>query len=494
MFTEVLNNFALVEICRMSKKSHQSLFTVQVGNLLERMFQPSPIKDAIIDGAVEFFSNQAAVNEKKEELEEQSKHAVGESKQTKLDKEQEEFEQEEQAASIKRSEILTNVCWEIIELAEGESFEETNRKSSQLLGTIQLLSYTEGNKKYIAKTNELHKPLYKAVLALRLLDQLIIDGAVKNIYIQHFLGDITPDQYKDFREINKEGYQVFVQEVKIAIIKAALIQDIGNFHPDAQLILYGANQDKDPYRTLEVEERKQLLQINYRESLNYLLDGLGVVNYSGNSKEERDYFNKQEQRKLKFIKGLLKGAVNPKEGFGNVLKVPQIYCSIVLSTKPSYEYKLIPKVFQALYQNAERGACSEKVVDSLYKVTGMFPQGFGITYLALDAAGNSLERYEYAIVSHLYPKNPEEPMCRIATRQLTFIGYGADMVIKKSENLYFAESAKRLACISRARLEEILEKLVSNYLERSKLDLIPRCWHPRDFFSKKENQKLWNKS
>ena len=53
--------------------------------------------------------------------------------------------------------------------------------------------------------------------------------------------------------------------------------------------------------------------------------------------------------------------------------------------------------------------------------------------------------------------------------------------------------AKKVANLSKERLNEILERLSSNYQERQKLDLLPRCWHTNDFFSVKENQKLWNK-
>lgn len=476
----------------MNKKLHQSLLTTQVTNLLERMFKPSPIKDAIVDGATDFFLNQALVQKINNELNEKESSAAEERKKAEVETDKVNFQQQLRSERVERHDRLTNICYEIIELVEGETFEESNRKSAQLLGTIQLIGHTEGKK--IALVNEQHKPLYKAVLVLRLLDRLILDGAIKDSYVQHFLGDIDAETYKNFKENDPEGYKVFVSEVKIAVLKAALIQDIGNYHPDAQLILVGVNQDKDPYRTLEVEERKELLQINYRETIKYLVEGIGMADYFGNSKNDRELFKQQEKRKLKFIKELLKSAVNPKQGLGNLIKVPQIYVSIVLSTKSNYKYKLIPKVYQALNQNAERGNCSQKVVDCLYKITGMFPQGFGVTYLALDAAGNSLERYEYAVVNHLYPPNPEEPICRIATRQLSFIGYGADMTVNKSENLYFAESAKRLASISKSRLEEILEKLVSNYQERIELDLIPRCWHPREFFSIKDNQKLWNKA
>ena len=130
---------------------------------------------------------------------------------------------------------------------------------------------------------------------------------------------------------------------------AAILQDIGNYHPDAQQIMYGVDGKQDCYRTLNVEERKSLLQINYRETLKYLLNGIGISMYLGNSKTERDIFNKVETNKLRFVKELLKSSVNPKLGIGNLLKIPQIYTSIVLSTKASYNYKLLPKVYQALY-------------------------------------------------------------------------------------------------------------------------------------------------
>ena len=42
--------------------------------------------------------------------------------------------------------------------------------------------------------------------------------------------------------------------------------------------------------------------------------------------------------------------------------------------------------------------------------------------------------------------------------------------------------------------EAAMKLLSSNYKERQQLDLLPRCWHAKEFFSVKKNQKLWNKS
>jgi hypothetical protein len=108
--------------------------------------------------------------------------------------------------------------------------------------------------------------------------------------------------------------------------------------------------------------------------------------------------------------------------------------------------------------------------------------------------GENGECYEYGIVNGLYPKHPEQPTCRIATRKLTFIGYGQNTVVKKTSNLYFTQTAKKLASLSKERLNEILELLSSNSTERKESDLLPRCWQANEFFSIKANQNLWNKS
>jgi len=165
-----------------------------------------------------------------------------------------------------------------------------------------------------------------------------------------------------------------------------------------------------------------------------------------------------------------------------------------LSTKASYNYKLLPQVFQVLNKNAQLGACAQGVVDALYTITGMFPQGFGIVYMPSGEFGEQGDCYEYAIVNNLYPKKAEYPICRLTTRKLTFISYGQNSVIPKSSNLYFTQTAKKLATLSKDRLNEILELLSSNSQERKQLDLLPRCWQANEFFSIKANQNLWNKT
>ena len=481
----------------MSKhQSGDTKFTEQVKILLNKIYGRSPLKDSVLERAIAFYDleqfSQRKLDKFKTDLENlaQTPNAKVQTKISNLERDQREYLQELRTERDERAQHLQQICREIIELCEGESFTETNRKSAQLLGTIQLIAPTEGSK--VAITNECSKPLYKAILSLRLLDQICLKNLLPDPYLTKELTEISTFNFKDLRNENESAYRQFSDHVKVPVLMAAILQDVGNYHPDAHAIMFGVDGKADNYRTLNVEERKALLQINYRETLKYLLNGIGVVIYSGNSKAERDTFNKSETNKLRFVKHLLKSSVNPKLGVGNLLKIPQIYASIVLSTKDSYNYKLLPKVYQALYQNAERGSCSKAIVEALHHITGDFPQGFGVVYIPSDVEQEV--RYEYAIVSQFYPNNVNEPICRIATRSLTFVGYGHDLVVKKNSNLYFVETAKAFSSISKERLNEILELLSSNYLERKKLDLLPRCWQPGEYFSMKVNQKLWNRS
>ena len=453
----------------MAKASlHQTHYTRQAQQLLTRTYGRSILNDSVLERAINYFEHHEFV-----------------ASDVSTSPESEALHKLEQTG---RHSHLQSICNEILELTEGESFEESNRKSAQLLGTIQLISPTEGSK--IAENNELCKAIYKAILSIRLLDRLLLNNEVNDPYILKVLEEFEGKSFADFDALEQLR---FTELVKMPLIMAALLQDIGHNHAHAQTILRGEDGNQDPQRTLAIEDRKKLLKINHKQTLAYISDGLGIPSYVGNSKAERDQFVVDEQLKHQFTKKIIQSSFKAKQGIGNLLKVPQIYASIILSTKASYNYKLLPKVYQALNQNVEKGTCSKAVVNALHQITGDFPQGFGITYIPKDSDGKEGEQYEYAIVNQLYPKKAEEPVCRAATKNLTFISHGQDFVVKAESNLYLPETAKQLSKISKERLNEILELLSSNYQERKSLDLIPRCWQTQDFFEIKNNQKLWNK-
>lgn len=483
--------------------TQDSHFTRDVRKLVNRLNDRTLEKDSVLDRAIEFFKQdfQDNLNGYAQEIT-ALKTQVADSKMSKKGELKAEIEKIEASQQVYRYQLKSEaqirhqhfqeVCLQLIDMCEGENFEDALRKSAQLLGTIQLISPTEGSQ--IAATNERHKGIYKAVLCLRLLDELIISKQLNDPFVNLYVADFTGKRYRLFQKADPEAYKLFVEQVKLAVVMSALLQDIGSYHPDAQEVLLGPRGALDPYRTLEVDERKQLLQISFRETNRYLIDGLNTLTYVGNSREEKNLFEEREKEKQLFIRRLLKGAIKPQKGIGNLLKVPQIYTSIVLSTKPSYNYKVIPKVYSVLNLNADRGACEQTVVNSLYKITGMFPQGYGVTYVPKTVDGIDLDYYEYAVVCQFYPENPEEPICRQATRNLSYISYGQDIVIVKTSNLYFPEIAKRFSRVSKKRLLEILETLASNFEERKDNDILPRCWFPNDYFSIKNNQNLWNKA
>ncbi|MDP4528907.1 hypothetical protein Q3O59_07690 [Alkalimonas delamerensis] len=383
---------------------------------------------------------------------------------------------------------LKELCYSILEMVEGADADETNALTAKLLGSIQLLSPTEG--KQVARSNQKSKHLYKAVLALRLLDRLLLDQQITNSYV---LKRYQHNEGKELEVTGGRSYQPFRDDVQIPLLMAALIQDIGQQHPDAQRILRGEDGNQDEFRVLDNPERLAMLQTNYKESLKFLTQALGKDRYIGNSKDERDWFERNEQEKLGFMVTLLKNSIKPEQGIGNLLKIPQIYTSVVLSTKHNYSYESLPKVGLVVDKAVEKGMCSKAAADALMQITGIFPQGYGITFIPKDSDRQDLDRYEYAIVTALYPPHPNVPVCRMVTRNLSYQISTMGCTIRVENNLFFPQARKKLEKIKPERLKEILMKLVSNYEERKDMDLIPRCWHPEEYFSYARNQNLWNK-
>ena len=460
-----------------------------VKELLYRIQDANPLSQSIYQQAATFFTGEEqlaidALQQQKADLQRRiddaSKGARVKLEKRLLDTQNELKEKLRQQEDNRLGRIrqLKQTAKHILEAVTGDSTQETQQLSARMLGTIQLLSPTHG--KNIAAVNQRHKHLYKAVLALRLLDQLLADQLIKNRYVFSKCADNTGN--------------LFRAQVQLPLIMACLLQDIGLQHPEVKLILYGEDGSQDPYRILQGLEREQLLQICFAQSQRYVQEGLGLDTYVGNSKAERDVFVAIEDENQSFILHLLKSAIKPEDGIGNLLKIPQVYTSVVLPSKQMYQYEHLPKVSALLKAGAEKGWYPQAIVESLLKITGYFPQGFGITYIPKDSDKRDLDRYEYAIVNGLYPPEPEAPICRQVTRNLTFNSFGINLVISAENNLYFSTAQQKLEKVSEERLKEILSKLVSNFEERTSTDLIPKCWYPDEYFSYQKNQNLWNRT
>lgn len=476
----------------------KSTYSKLVSSLISRIKDNTVVADSIYERATLYF--QQVVDQQADKLELEQQVFLFENRQQQVGKrdlalvernlqqaqaEMQSFQQARTEEAYDRIAALKVLCHDILKLCQGESVEETNILSAKLLGSIQLLSPTEG--KQIALSNQKSKHLYKAILSLRLLDKLIADGELNNAYILQRIAD------SNGKKLLVGEYHPFRDDVQIPLLMAALLQDIGSCHPDALAILHGPDGSADEFRVLENDERMALLKISHRECLKYVTYGLGLDKYGGNSREERDQFVKLENDRQQFVLSLLKNAVKPDHGIGNLLKIPQIYTSVVLSTKANFAYETLPKVVLVLEKGVEKGVYSKVAVDALVAITGVFPQGFGITYIPKDSDRQDLDRYEYAIVTGLYPADIRQPICRMVTRNLTYNVSAQGCIIGVENNLYYPQARKKLERISEDRLLEILSQLVSNFEERKKMPLVPKCWHPDEYFSFVKNQNLWNK-
>lgn len=476
-----------------------SSYTKSVLNVIQQINNASSLKDSLFEQAEVYFESAAEDKNKitnlLNDVNNIENSIVGADNKSKaqlskaLDVAKKSLKKEQsrqQAARQGRLKRVLETCNNLLQLCEAETWQKTQVNSAKLLGTLQLLSPGEGNQ--LAQQNARLKPAYKAVLALRLLDKLLIDKNINNPYVnERYLENL---RYLD----PNSKLSIFQRDVAMPIIIASIFQDAGLLHPEAKRILKGENGDLSEFRLLNQGERLALLKLNYDNTLDYITNGLGEEPYAGNSKEDKAVFERNEEQRIKFIRSLIVNAMKPKLGIGNIIKVPQIYASFILSSKQSYNVFDLPKAHLLIGKAAEKLAISRVAADALLSILGHFPQGYGITYIPKDNDNKHLDRYEYAIVAELNPADPYEPTCRVATRNLTFIANGQMMLIDKNSNLYFPMAKKKLEKINPARLEDILRKLVSNFEERKDLQLIPSYWNPYVYFGYKNFQNLWKRN
>ncbi|MGJ8679648.1 hypothetical protein, partial [Paraglaciecola sp.] len=444
----------------------ESNSTKLINNLVKLIYSQTPVKDSLFEQAAVYFStaeqNKRKVKSLASEVQaaEQQYIEAPDSAKSKLQGPlkviQRKYKAElanQQSLRLARRDKVIQVCTDLIQTCEGEDWQEAQTNSAKVLGTLFLQSPRTGKK--LPELHQRLKPAYKAVLALRLLDKLIIDAKITYPHIvKHY------DENNRYSEKSAE-LTPFQKAVCLPIVITAIFQDVGIQHPDAQLLLKGEDGKSDEFRLLEKDTRISLLKLNHKHTLDYLEYGLGAEQYVGNSKAERVEFDKNEQTKLKFIRTLVVDAVKPKLDVGNIIKIPQIYSSIIFSTKENADYSDMSKAAKVITKAAEHGSVNSIMANHFVQIVGHFPQGFGVTYIPKDENKNWLDRYEYAIAIHLNPEDPHIPICRGATRNLTFQSTGQVFTVSKESNLHFNLARKKLSTVAPERLKEILEKLCS---------------------------------
>lgn len=474
----------------MSKFEHpDNNYTLQVKQLIEDVDPKDSQRDSVYRDAREYFAAVAARRMQLAGLQEKivsaSQMKKGKAQAEFLTKQLKAVTAEVAEECLARTERLHAVARQLISLSEGETFAETQMLSSRFLGTLMLL--TRGPERNFARMHQRLKPLYKAVLTMRLIDKTSDLTLPDNRYLRYVKGSVL--RFKG----DEEAREKWREEVALPVICCALLQDIGLQAPEAITLLHGSDHNLDEFRLLDESSRKALLKINYTQTVDYLSNGLGIPRYIGNDKAERSRFLQRHQALNGFKLALLKDTYLSKMGIGELIKIPQVYTSIVLSTKPDFSKKNLPKGYVFIEQLAKKGALNTELAKAFVQIVGYFPLGFGVTYIPRSEKGIDREQYECAIVTRLNPAHPAEPVCRPVTRNLAYISSGSDEVIKKSSNLFFPANRKKLMRIGRERLIEIMSQLSGSFSPEAVDDLIPAFWEPADYFSVKKNQNLWNR-
>lgn len=80
-----------------------------------------------------------------------------------------------------------------------------------------------------------------------------------------------------------------------------------------------------------------------------------------------------------------------KIGFGEIVKILQIYMFIVFLMKIDYSRKLLLKGYFFIEQLVKKGVLNKKLVEDFINLVGYFFQGFGIIYIFFNENGQEKE-------------------------------------------------------------------------------------------------------
>lgn len=379
---------------------------------------------------------------------------------------------------LQRWSALRQLAENLLQLSDGIQHSETLTLSSRLFGSLLLTALSK--KRKTALLEFAYKPCYRALLTLRLLDDLLQQQIIKEPEWQNWYQQRNP------AEPDNCPYR---QQLQLPLVMACVIQHLGQLHLDAQAILAKHDHTNTTDRALSPEERVQYLAFSQQGSLNFLSAGLGVLPYRGNSKDEREQHQQQQLKLMTLLERFIKAP--PNTLLGSLFKVPQAYTSVILPGRNRYNYEALPKAPLLLREAVRRAEYDGRLVDRIFRMQGIFPQGYGIVYTPLGDDSKPQQKYEFAVVNSLYPEKAEQPRCRVVSRNQQYRNTGYDITLSTELNLYFKPARDRLKTLPERRLRELLNVLYQDGDALFDRKLLPHCWQADNFFSVAENQNLW---
>ena len=259
-------------------------------------------------------------------------------------------------------------------------------------------------------SNEKTKPIYIAAMAGKFLMQLAEQGKIEEAFITERVPKwVDSIEHPNQKELEPEMLKEFKASVLQPVVQAALIHNIGSYSLDAHRIFRG-----NRYRVLDEPTRKSLVRIIYDNTLNYLKYGLGepdALRHKINGKAPE-----LEQEKYKLLETLLTNFSKAQHPLGNVIRIPMIYSSFMLSTKLKHDYLLLYKAYDILTSGIEKQVIHPEYARVFQDMVGKYPLGTGLFFISKET-----HVPERAVVIGLNPSTPKAAIVKQLTRrQLQF--------------------------------------------------------------------------
>lgn len=280
--------------------------------------------------------------------------------------------------------------------------------------------------------NEKNKPLYIAALAMCLIRNLAEKNLIDDEHILDKLPPMVPSaENPKIKEPHPSMIDDYIAGVLRPIVIAILIHQIGSYSQEAERLFKG-----NRYRLLDEGERKQLIEIVYRNSKNYLKYGLGKPDLELFENEgATDY--KDALAAYELTEDILENYVKATHPIANILRIPMIYSSFMLSTKPKHEYPLVYKAYDVIQSGINKNIIYAPYANEFLNMVGRFPLGTGLFFIAKDTG-----QPEKAVVTGLNPPDHTSAIAKQMTRRQIRFDEHSQTLITKDFNIIY-EVARR---------------------------------------------------
>ncbi|WP_199608757.1 V-type ATP synthase subunit I domain-containing protein [Flocculibacter collagenilyticus] len=346
------------------------------------------------------------------------------------DKDKKEYKETMQrlnAERIHRYEGLDHLVDNMLDLLD------SNKIFSQFLGTIAL-STPLPDEKVRCVRNEKFKPIYIAALTVGLFDQIRCKVDFNVEYLNRHLSEIfNNDTIKlglHDPAMPAEVKIAYREEILKPLANAALIQHIGSYSPEAEAIF-----DDDRYRQLTLHEREQLIEVLHAKSMDYMKYAIGIPPKRFDNKDDKQAYMDYESGKMQFTLSILNSLSQQQNELGDVLRIPMVYSSFMVSTKPDFDYEEIYDAYNIIAKGAKQQRYRQDYAELFLNMVGRFPLGSGIFFISQESG--VIER---GIVSSLYPEDADSAICKQITKNQIQSLSQTEVVVDKKTNIYFKEA------------------------------------------------------